>query len=89
MAVEVPTKLSQVYVSKWEPLAFPFYKINIDGAVFKEQKEAGVGVVIRDHVGKFITGHSKKFRCPPGLGAIEVEAKAFESTLEFAKYRSI
>ena len=46
MAVEVPTKLSQVYVSKWEPLAFPFYKVNIDGAVFKEQKEAGVGVVI-------------------------------------------
>ena len=89
MAVEVPTKLSQVYVSKWEPLAFPFYKVNIDGAVFKEQKEAGVGVVIRDHVGKFITGHSKKFQCPPGLGAIEVEAKAFESTLEFAKYRSI
>ena len=68
---------------------FSLYKLNVEGAIFKDKKEAGVGVVIRDHVGKFITGHSKKFRCPPGLGAIEVEAKAFESTLEFAKYRSI
>ena len=82
-AVEVPLKLSQVHVSKWEPLAFPFYKINIDGAVFKEQKEAGVRVVIRDHFGNFIAGLSMKFRFP--LGAIEVEAKAFESGLEFAK----
>ncbi|XP_030943841.1 uncharacterized protein LOC115968561 [Quercus lobata] len=76
-------KLSQAHVSKWEPPAFPFYKVNIDGVVFKEQKEAGVGVVIRDHVGNFIVGLSKKFRCP--LGAIEVEAKAFESSWEFAK----
>ena len=42
-----------------------------------------MGVVIRDHVGNFIASLSKKFWCP--LGAIEVEAKAFESGLEFAK----
>ena len=35
-------------------------------------------------MGNFIAGLSKKFQCP--LGAIEVEAKAFESSLEFAKY---
>ncbi|KAL0017468.1 hypothetical protein SO802_004537 [Lithocarpus litseifolius] len=81
--VEVPMKLSQVYVSKWERPAFPFYKVNVDGAVFKKQKEAGVGVVIRDHFGNFIASVSKKFQYP--LGAIEVEAKAFESGLEFAK----
>ncbi|XP_075638423.1 uncharacterized protein LOC142610495 [Castanea sativa] len=51
--------------------------------VFKEQKEAGVGVVIRDYFGNFIVGLSKKFQYP--LGAIEIEAKAFESSLEFAK----
>ena len=39
-------KLSQVHVSKWENLAFPFYKVNIDGTVLKEQEEVGVGVVI-------------------------------------------
>lgn len=81
--MEVPMKLSQVHVSKWENLAFPFYKVNIDGTVFKEQKEVGVGVVIWDRVGNFIVGLSKKFQCP--LRAIEVEAKAFESGLEFAK----
>ncbi|KAK9984857.1 hypothetical protein SO802_034382 [Lithocarpus litseifolius] len=83
VTVEVPMKLSQVYVSKWEPPTFPFYKVNVDGAVFKEQKEVGVGVVIRDHIGNIILGLSKKFQYP--LGAIEVEAKAFESSLEFAK----
>ena len=65
------------------PSSFPFYKVNVDGAFFNEQKEVEVGVVIWDHVGNFIAGLSKKFRCP--LGAIEVEAKAFESGLEFAK----
>ncbi|XP_030948883.1 uncharacterized protein LOC115972764 [Quercus lobata] len=69
------------------PSSFPFYKVNGDGAIFKDQKEAGVEVVIRDHVGNFIAGLSKKFQCP--LGAIEVEAKAFESCLEFAKNMDI
>ena len=46
MAVEVPMKLSQVLISKWEPPSFLFYKVNVDETVFKEQKEAGVGVVI-------------------------------------------
>ena len=65
------------------PSSFPFYKVNIDRAIFEDQKEARVGVVIWDHVGNFIAGLSKKFRFP--LGAIEVEAKAFESSLEFTK----
>ena len=69
------------------PSSFPFYKINVDGAIFKDKKEAGEGVVIQDPVGNFIAGLSKKFGCP--LGAIEVEAKAFESSLEFAKNMDI
>ena len=55
----------------------------MDGAVFSNNKEVGLGVVIRDHVGNFITGLSKKFRY--SLGAIEAEEKAFESGLVFAK----
>ena len=43
------------------PSSFPFYKVNVDGAIFKDQKEAGVGVVIRDHVGNFNASLSKKF----------------------------
>ena len=55
----------------------------MDGAVLSNKKEVGLGVVIRDHEGDFITGLSKKFRY--SLGAIEVEEKAFESGLVFAK----
>ena len=46
MAVEVPMKLSQVLISKWEPPSFLFYKVNVNGVVFNEQKEVGVEVVI-------------------------------------------
>ena len=60
------------------PSSFPFYKVNIDGVIFKDKKEAGVGVVILDHVWNFIVGLSKKFWSP--LGVIEVEAKTFESS---------
>ena len=60
----------------------PFNKVNVDGAVFGKQKEAG-GVVIRDHEGNFIAGLSKKFKAP--LGDIAVEAKAFETGITFAK----
>lgn len=55
----------------------------MDGAVFSNKKEVGVGVVIRDHVGNFITGLSKKFWYY--LEAIEVEEKAFEFGLMFAR----
>ena len=55
----------------------------MDGAVFSNNKEVGLGVVIRDHVGNFITGLSKKFWY--SLGGIEVEEKSFESGLVFAK----
>ena len=46
------------------------------------KKEAGVGVVIRDHEGNFIAGICKKFQVP--LGAVEVEAKALEAGMFFA-----
>ena len=55
----------------------PFYKVNVDGAVFGKQKKTSVGVVIRDLEGNFIASLSKEYKAP--LGAIEVEAGAFET----------
>ena len=60
----------------------PWYKANMDGAMFSQQKEAGIGVVIRDHHGAVVAALSKKLKVP--LGAIEVEAKAMEEAVNFA-----
>ena len=82
-ALILPLNHPQSLDSKWSPPQLPFYKVNVDGAVLGKQKKAGVGVVIRDHEGNFIAGLSKKFKAP--LGAIAVEAKAFETGITFAK----
>ena len=55
----------------------------MDGAVFKERNELGVGVIIRDVNGLVVAAKCKKFHAP--LGPLKVEAKAFEFGLHFAK----
>ena len=67
---------------RWQPPKPPWYKTNMDGAVFTQQKEAGIGVVIRDHHGAVVAALSKKLKAP--LGAIEAEAKAMEEAVTFA-----
>ena len=66
----------------WQPPKPPWYKANMDGAVFSQQKETGIGVVIRDHHGAVVAALSKKIKVL--LGAIEVEAKAMEEAVSFA-----
>ena len=63
------------------------FKINIDRAVFADQKVAGVGVLIQDEEGNVIDALSKKISAP--LKAVEIEAKAVEVGLQFAKDLSI
>ncbi|KAL3500518.1 hypothetical protein ACH5RR_039611 [Cinchona calisaya] len=46
----------------WEPPQPGFFKINFDGAVFKEDKAVGVGVVIRDCDGRLGEGVLQKFK---------------------------
>ncbi|XP_023871669.1 uncharacterized protein LOC111984279 [Quercus suber] len=66
----------------WQPPKPPWYKANMDGATFEQQKEVGIGVVIRDHHGIVVAALSKKLTAP--LGALETEAKAMEEAVEFA-----
>ena len=61
----------------------PLYKVNVDGAVFNARNESGVGAIVRDANGLVVAALTKKIHAP--LGPLEVEAKAFELGLEFAK----
>ena len=67
----------------WKPPSQGLYKVNLDGAVFSNSKQAGAGVIIKDKAGEVIAALSKKWKWT--LGAIEVEAKALEAGVEFAK----
>ena len=72
-----------VLVGNWIPPLCPLYKLNVNGARFSSQKEAGVGVIIWDNKGLVIAALSKNIDAP--LGPFEIEAKAFEVGLQFAK----
>ena len=57
-------------------------EINCDGATIRDQKNSGVGVVIRDDNGMVLASMSKQL--PQLYSALEVEAMAASTTLSFA-----
>ena len=67
----------------WSPPPTARYKVNVNDAIFLAQKCFGAGVMIKDSTGQVIATQSRKFNNP--LGALEVEAKAFEVGMEFAR----
>nr|XP_023928573.1 uncharacterized protein LOC112039899 [Quercus suber] len=67
----------------WHPPDPEQYKVNVDGAVFEHRKKAGIGVVIRDECGEVVAALSKVVNAP--LGAVEIEAKAMEAGVLFAR----
>lgn len=78
-----PPTPTEVLRSLWEPPPGNWYKVNVDGALLTEHKSAGVSVIIRDSEGWVEAALSKRLEVP--LGALEAEAKAFETGLLFAK----
>nr|POF05584.1 hypothetical protein CFP56_24894 [Quercus suber] len=73
VTADVP-KHSDSLVQRWIPTSGHMYKFNVDGTVFKAQKESGVGVIIHDANGLVVAALSKKFQAP--WGPLEEVAKA-------------
>ncbi|XP_023929643.1 uncharacterized protein LOC112040955 [Quercus suber] len=80
--VTLPWLSEPVLQQCWLPPSNQLYKVNVDGAIFKATNESGVGAIIRDANGLVVLALSQRIHAP--LGPLEVEAKAFESGLEFA-----
>nr|XP_023904539.1 uncharacterized protein LOC112016250 [Quercus suber] len=68
--------------TQWQPPAHQQYKINFDGALFKDENQAGLGVVIRDSKGQVMVSLAQRIPLPST--AIEVEALAARRALEMA-----
>ena len=67
---------------RWVPPVFPWYKVNVDIAVFSQLGMIGVSVIIRDHLGFVVVVLSKRLPLP--LDPLEVEAKAIDEATVFA-----
>lgn len=75
--------LDRNHVVAWVPPFVTRYKVNVDRAVFVAQKSAGVGVLICDSHGQVVAALSKRINAP--LGPFEVEVKAWEEGVKFAR----
>ena len=68
--------------SCWRSLDHDHVKINVDGALFSKENQAGIGVVIRNEAGLVLASRSQQIPLPATV--LEVEALAARRALEFA-----
>nr|XP_023891465.1 uncharacterized protein LOC112003484 [Quercus suber] len=72
---------------QWSPLKQGWYKVNTDGAIFRETGSWGIGVVVRNEKGQIMGTLCKRLGL--SLGALEVGAKAMEEGFQFARDLSL
>ena len=65
------------------PPPWPKLKVNFDGAVFRENQRAKVGVIVRDAVGRVCASMAESFHLPFSVAAVEVLAA--KKALQLAK----
>ena len=74
---------------RWQPPAENSFKVNFDGAVFGEEQEAGIGVVIRDNEGQVLVALSAKVRLPASVEVLKMlaarRAATFTRELGFSR----
>ena len=68
--------------TQWQPPTHQQYKTNFDGALFKAENQAGIGVVIRDSKGQVMVSLVQRIPLPNTV--IEVEALAARRAMELA-----
>ena len=74
------TSTHQTHVSfpaqkvRWIPPISPHYKVNYDGAIFKESGATGLGVIIRDSVGSVIGALAERISLPSSVATVEALA---------------
>ena len=67
----------------WKPPHASHFKINFDGAIFRNENRSGIGVVIRDHIGSVIVSLVQSIS--PAYQPREIEALAAARALEFGQ----
>ena len=83
MTTEDKTEKPTPPLVRWKPPLINVYKVNFEGAIFKESNTRGIGVVIRDNNGMVIATLSQKVY---GTHTVEIiEALAARRAIHFAK----
>uniref|UniRef100_A0A2N9GDB5 Reverse transcriptase domain-containing protein n=1 Tax=Fagus sylvatica TaxID=28930 RepID=A0A2N9GDB5_FAGSY len=80
---QLPKQPTSTEITKWKPPELGRYRVNYDGAVFRDSDEAGIGVIIRNHKGEVMGSLNQRIPFPHSIEA--VEASAARSAIQFAK----